>query len=94
MLDYVNAATGWDMGREEFRRVGERILTIMQAFNYREGIRPEDFRLPQRAVGGCNLIEAQWSFFQELGWDPASGLPSEEKLKELGLEEVRRQLYG
>jgi aldehyde:ferredoxin oxidoreductase len=94
LLDYVNAATGWDMSREELRRVGERILTIMQAFNYREGIRPEDFRLSKRAAEGCNLIEAQWFFFQELGWDPASGLPSEEKLKELGLEEVRKQLYG
>lgn len=94
LLEYINAATGWNMERAELRRVGERILTLMQAFNYREGIRPEDFRLSKRAAEGCNLIEAQWAFFQELGWDPATGLPLEEKLKELELEEVRKQLYG
>ncbi len=93
VLDYINAATGWDLGIVDFHRVGQRILTLMQAFNYREGIRPEDFRVSKRAAQGCNLVEAQYAFYEELGWDPVCGIPMEEKLRELDLEEVRKQLY-
>jgi len=85
LLEYLNAASGWNLTREDLRKIGERILTLMQAFNYREGIRPEDFRLSQRAAERCNLIDAQRAFYEELGWDPVTGLPSREKLEELGL---------
>lgn len=85
LLEYLNAASGWNLNREDLRKIGERILTLMQAFNYREGIMPEDFRLSQRATERCNLIDAQRAFYEELGWDPVTGLPNKEKLEELGM---------
>ena len=50
IVDLVRAVTGWDFTAEELLLTGERIQTLRQLFNFREGIRPGDFRLPERIV--------------------------------------------
>ena len=104
-LEFINAATGWDMTVEEFLEAGERIQNLRQAFNIREGFTPSDFVLPDRVLGkppletGPNAnftidIEAMSNeFFEEMQWDPKSGRPNHDRLVELGLEYVAEQIY-
>jgi len=105
LLDYANAATGWNLSPEEYLRMGERIQAIRQAFNAREGVQPaRHFRMNRRAVGdppmtygpvkGIQLDEARLlgDFCREMGWDPETALPTREKLEELGLEDVARTI--
>ena len=97
--------TGWGISADEYLTIGERILSLRKAFNVREGIRPADQTLPDRASGKPPLEEGplkevsidmdalQCEFFQAVGWDPATGGPTREKMKELdidtpGLEET------
>lgn len=42
------AATGWRLSPEEMLEVGERTLQLTRLFNLREGISPEEDRLPER----------------------------------------------
>jgi len=98
VVEYLNAVTGWDLSADDYFTTGERILNLRKAFTVREGIRPKDQRLSDRAVGKPPLgggplknvtidMEAlQDAFFQTVGWDPATGGPTQEKLKELGIE--------
>ena len=48
MAELIAPVTGWDFGWEEGLKAGRRILTLRQAFNAREGLLPEEFKLPKR----------------------------------------------
>ena len=103
---WINAATGWGLSREELLRIGHRIQTLRHAFNLREGIRPGDFSLPPRASGrppleegplrGVTLdLEAMTGdYFQAMGWDETTGVPTRELLESLGLFRVAEDLEG
>jgi aldehyde:ferredoxin oxidoreductase len=96
--DYVAAVTGWDFSMAEGLKAGWRIQTLRQSFNVREGLRPEDFRLPERiskpSMAGqfvgrqIDFNALRESFFAALGWDVKSGWPTEATLRELGLMEL------
>ncbi|MCP4749944.1 MAG: aldehyde ferredoxin oxidoreductase family protein [Proteobacteria bacterium] len=100
MVDYLNAATGWNLTPEEYYKTGERLLSIRKAFNVREGIKPEDSRLHDRAVGTVPQTQGplkgvtididglQKEFFNTVGWDPSTGGPTVEKMKELGIDSL------
>lgn len=102
IVEYLNAVTGWDLSADDYFRTGERILSLRKAFNVREGIRPEDQKLNDRAMGKPPLKEGplkkvtidmdglQGEFFQAVGWDPATGGPTRRKMKELGIEDFGR----
>jgi aldehyde:ferredoxin oxidoreductase len=72
-------------------------LSLRKAFNAREGIRTEDHALTGRAVGETPLasgplkgvtIDMQHlreEFFEVVGWDMATGGPTPDKMKELGI---------
>ncbi|MFZ5814763.1 MAG: aldehyde ferredoxin oxidoreductase family protein [Bacillota bacterium] len=93
----IKGATGWEMSNQELLAVGERIQALRAAFNYREGIRPGDWKLPDRAAGRPPLEEGPLAgvtldvdllvrtYYEAMGWDPATGLPGPERLRELGL---------
>ncbi len=104
---YVNAATGWDLEPEEYLEIGERIQNIRQAFNLKHGLRPRrDFALPDRSVGTppldagpmkgvtLNVKELCDGFLDEMGWDRETGAPTAAKLRELGLDDIARELFG
>ncbi|MDY6866036.1 MAG: aldehyde ferredoxin oxidoreductase family protein, partial [Halobacteriota archaeon] len=50
-VEIVNAVTGWDTTLEELIMTGERIQTLRQAFNVREGISASKLSIPDRILG-------------------------------------------
>ena len=97
-VDLVRAATGWDVTAYELVKVGERALTLARVFNVREGLTPADDRLAERshgpttsgalAQGGIDrrrLREAIHTYYAMAGWDRETGVPTREKLEELGV---------
>jgi aldehyde:ferredoxin oxidoreductase len=102
VVELLAPVTGWDMGWEEGIEIGKRILTLRQAFNAREGVVPESFRLPRRllpplavgpAAGQAVDFEAmKRGYFQAMSWDMATGKPDSKALKALGLDDLVRNL--
>ncbi|MGA2670882.1 MAG: aldehyde ferredoxin oxidoreductase family protein [Dehalococcoidia bacterium] len=98
LLDFISAATGWDFSIEEMLMTGERIQTLRQMFNIREGIDPNDLLLPQRvskpaSVGPYKDVPVDFDllrkqYYKALGWNLETGYPSESRLEELGLQEL------
>jgi aldehyde:ferredoxin oxidoreductase len=96
--ELLEAATGWEFTGEEVRRVGERIVNLERLFIGREGITRADDTLPRRFLeeplpegGGSSagsVLELEPmldEYYRARGWDVETGLPTEEKLRELGL---------
>jgi aldehyde:ferredoxin oxidoreductase len=100
VVEWLNAATGWDLSADEYLKTGERILNMRKAFNVREGIRPEDHKLSDRALGKTPLSQGPLKgttidsdgllkeFYQTVGWDSVTGGPTPQKMRELDLEEL------
>jgi aldehyde:ferredoxin oxidoreductase len=104
VAELLAPVTGWDFNWEEGLRAGRRILTLRQAFNAREGVRPEEFNLPKRlmlpsSVGPSAGSKIDFEFlksnyFKVLGWDIKSGKPDYKTLVSLGLDKLTRDLGG
>jgi len=95
----LEAATGMTMPVERLKRIGERIYNLQRCYNARHGITRADDRLPRRfseepspsgnARGETIQLEAMLDeYYQLRGWDPETGWPTKEKLRELGLDEA------
>jgi aldehyde:ferredoxin oxidoreductase len=95
----VNAASGWDLSLEEMLRIGERANNLTRVFNAREGFTRKHDTLPERlfqpleagALKGISYpredFERALSDLYEIkGWDVETGVPTREKLAELGIE--------
>ena len=106
LAKFVATATGWDFGMEEMLETGERISNIRQAFNAREGIRPNDFNISVgRPIGDPPLKEGPTAnvtvdaqsmrseIFRAMDWDLETGKPSKAKLEALGLDDVAKDLW-
>ena len=73
---------------------------MRMAFNLREGISFADWKMPGRMIGNPPLaagplqgitIDAKTmvsEYCEKMGWDPRTGRPSREKLRELGLDNI------
>jgi len=101
VIELISAVTGWDFTMEEALETGHRIQTLRQAFIIRDGISPNDFRLPERMAktldkgplkGKSYDFDAlKSSFYEAMGWQSQgtkAGYPLERTLRELGLEEL------
>ncbi len=98
LVDWLNAATGWSLTADEYLKTGERILNLRKAFNVREGIKPGDHKLSDRALGktpltagplkgaSVDMARLMREFFDTVGWDPATGGPTPTKMKELEID--------
>ena len=107
IVELVASATGWDFSVEDFRKSGERIYNLARAFCVREGIRREHDVLPGRlmedplpdgpAQGMVNDLETMEmmkdAYYELRGWDKATGIPTPEKLGELGLDVLVADLW-
>jgi aldehyde:ferredoxin oxidoreductase len=93
----LNAATGWDMTFDEFMLTGERIHNLKRMFSVKRGISRKDDILPARILthrltsGGTrgNLFHLGAmlnEYYSVRGWSE-EGIPTRDKLVELGLEE-------
>ena len=96
-LTALNSATGWDMAFDEFMLTGERIHNLKRMFSVKRGISRKDDILPARILthrltsGGTrgnlfNLGAMLNEYYSVRGWSE-EGIPTREKLIELGLEE-------
>ncbi|MCF6095606.1 aldehyde ferredoxin oxidoreductase family protein [Thermovorax subterraneus] len=95
--EIVSALTGWDVTAEELIKAAERSWNLKRCFNGREGFTRKDDKLPKRFSQAIpngpskgakveNLDTMLDAYYEAMGWDKATGLPTSEKLKELGLE--------
>jgi len=104
VAEWINAATGWSKSFDEYLEVGQRIKTLRQAFNHREGVDASSMRMTARARGVPPLEKGPLAgvtpdfdglsadFFRAMGWDPQSGKPLPETLDRLGLSQARAAL--
>jgi len=100
---YVNAVTGSDLSGTDGLLIGERICNLERAFNIRAGLSRRDDTLPDRMLkepmphgpskGQVVDLEPMLDRYYEFrGWDKGSGIPTREKLMELGLAHVADDL--
>ncbi|MFC1980207.1 aldehyde ferredoxin oxidoreductase family protein [Chloroflexota bacterium] len=104
LIDFISAVTGWDFTPEEALVTGERIQTMRQLFNLREGIDPKKFCLPQRvskpATTGphkdipidFDMLRKQ--YYTAIGWNPETGYPIKSRIDELGLGNLVNSARG
>ncbi|MFC1901865.1 aldehyde ferredoxin oxidoreductase family protein [Chloroflexota bacterium] len=103
-----SACTGWDTTPEDIMRSGEKVFTLLKVYNVRQGLTRKDDTWPSRffteplpegpskgTVLSKNTIERLLDEYYELrGWDIKTGLPTKEKLIELGLGDVVTELIS
>jgi aldehyde:ferredoxin oxidoreductase len=96
------ALTGIELEDGWWNAVGERVYNLERAFNVRQGLRKQDdLRVPPRYLtpmpagpGKGRLIEMETltalieDYYKARGWDVETGIPTREKLTELGLGSV------
>lgn len=100
MMEALNAATGWRWSFDDAMAMGRRVVHQLRAFNFRCGITSERER-PSLRYGsvpadgpakGANFT-ANWpavlaTYYEGMGWDPATGRPLPETLNALQQEEL------
>ncbi|MBI5116427.1 aldehyde ferredoxin oxidoreductase family protein [Candidatus Poribacteria bacterium] len=98
----LEAVTGNTYTEDDILKVGERINNLARMFNAREGFTRKDDSLPERLMtepmkgGPCDgsLISQKEldlmldEYYTARGWDLETGIPTKEKLADLGLEYV------
>ncbi len=104
VVDLINSACGlnWTIG--DMLKSGERGWNLKRAVNHRLGLTRADDKLPRSLLqplpnGGAagyvipfeEMLEA---YYDARRWDKATGRPSKEKLIDLGLEDIARDLWG
>lgn len=97
-VDFLNLITGWDVDIPEYMKAGERIFNLTRMFNVRYGCSRKDDVLPPRFLtenrtgeGLTNQLPPMGqllsNYYDYRGWTP-EGMPTDEKLKELGLDNL------
>lgn len=92
---FCTAATGYDFNEEVLMTLGDRIYNLERLFNLKAGIDPSQDTLPKRLLDDpipdgplkgevAKLSDMLPAYYQERGWS-AEGIPSEDKLQQLGL---------
>ena len=97
-----SCTTGLDTTAEQLLRAAEAVVTLERAYNVRCGISRANDKIPERffkepvADGrhkGALLDPTRFERLKDLyykarGWDVSTGIPSSERLRELGLEDA------
>ena len=98
--DLMEAITGLSFTPDEIMRVGERLTNLARVFNVREGFTRADDTLPERLmteplragapkgqlISREDLDRMLDEYYAERGWDLKTGVPTQAKLSELGLQ--------
>ena len=104
--EFMTAVTGEEWALEQLLEAGERIQNLRAAFNLREGLKPIEFKVPERITGHPPLEEGplaevridtqvqEQEYLEAMGWDPATGGPTKESLLKVGLDDVAQDLFG
>ncbi|MFC2019122.1 aldehyde ferredoxin oxidoreductase family protein [Chloroflexota bacterium] len=98
--------TGWETTPQDITKLGERVFTLLKAYTTRQGLSRKDDRYPDRfyteqlsdghrkgTVLSMEETDKVLDEYYELrDWDKSTGLPTEEKLIDLGLGEIAKEL--
>jgi len=102
MAKLYSLVTGFEVTPEEMRQAGERINNVARLFNIREGLGRKDDTLPYKVMHlpvpdegpskGAYVSRKELDFllddyYESRGWNK-DGIPTTEKLKELGMEDL------
>lgn len=97
-VDWLNLITDWGMDIPEYMKVGERIFNLKRMYNVRLGVSRKDDFLPYRFLTLKRTGEDLTNQLPPIGrllsdyyayrrWNE-EGIPTPEKLEELGLDEL------
>ncbi len=100
----IEKLLGYKFTVEDFAKSGERLYNLARVYSIREGLTRADDTLPTRfleepmpegpAKGQVvNLEPLLDAYYEYRGWDKETGKPTKEKLEELGLEWVIKEIY-
>jgi aldehyde:ferredoxin oxidoreductase len=106
MAELYSLATGITTDENGMKEIGDRILTLERAFIVREGISRKDDILVGRYMDepvhggpwdGLAFDREKWDkmldeYYDLVGWDKETGVPTRAKLEELGLQDITREL--
>jgi len=98
----ITAVSGWPFTEKELLTVAERAWNLTRLFNLREGFSRQDDTLPERLfkepssrgpsrgqiVDRKEFEKMLSQYYEIVGWDPRTGIPTEDKLRALGIEKV------
>jgi len=101
-----STCTGWDTTPQEMMKLGEKVFTLFKSYTIRQGLNRKDDTWPDRffneplpegpakgAVLSRDTISQLLDEYYELrGWDKESGIPTKQKLIELGLRDIAEDL--
>lgn len=100
LADILTLSTGWEFDTKELMEAGERLFNLKRLYNAKLGISRKDDVLPPRlftwarpdgtaagVVPHLGLMLAE--YYVKRGWTE-DGIPTQEKLEELGIYEVNR----
>jgi aldehyde:ferredoxin oxidoreductase len=80
-------------------RIGKRLTNLMRLYNLRSGLTVEleepSFRYSSRPVDGPNegleirenFFRMRRRYFELMGWNPDTGVPTEETFRQFGLDD-------
>jgi aldehyde:ferredoxin oxidoreductase len=104
ILNLVNTATDFNRSKEELLLSGERAWNLKRLINIRMGLNMETEKLPKALLqplldGGAAgytipIDEMMDAYYLARGWDRVTGIPTREKLDELGLKDFSGEFYG
>jgi len=103
-VEALSTISGWEYSHEDILKAGQRINTIRQAFNIREGL-TTPWQFPDRMLGvppktvgpragiTINAPDLTDEYYTEMGWDKKTGKPGKDTLKKLGMEDIAKAIY-
>lgn len=106
MADLLSAATGWEVTVDEIQEIGRRRLNLMRALNARYGLKRDHDTLPKKMFrkalsggrsNGITLVESELNqaldmYFEQAGWDQATGVPTRQTLESCNLAWVADEM--
>jgi len=100
LLSWLRITTGVDFTDSDLSLIGERIWNLERLFNLKAGLSKKDDRLPKRMTDEprvknqvVHLDRMLSEYYHLRGWNE-EGVPTLEKLKQLGLEKEGAGLCG
>jgi aldehyde:ferredoxin oxidoreductase len=101
MAKVYELVTGIPLDGKQMNKIGERIVNLSKCFNIREGWKRDDDTMPERffsepqtkgpakgiVIDRKGFEACKGSYYKARGWDE-KGIPTKERLKELGLDFV------
>ena len=101
--ELINAACGLDWSVDDMMKFGERSWNLKRAINNRMGLTRANDKLPKALLtpypdGGSEGfvpdIDAMLiAYYDARGWDIETGKPSRERLSELGMDDIAKDLW-